>query len=84
VVNFCRIKEKISDYPDPTFEEMLRLCTDLGLVSEYTPRLTGVTMRCINQVFDVSVDEAEILMQGLLLGFFYSQSQDDLSLALWE
>lgn len=84
MVTFSRIRERIADYPDPTFEEMLRLCKDFGLVTEYTPSLTGIRMKCINQIFDVSVDEAEMLMQGLLLGFFYGHSRDDLSLARWK
>lgn len=72
------------DYPDPTFEEVLRLCRDFGLVTDYEPSVGRVRLRCVNQVFDVTVDEAEVLMQGLLLGFFYGHSRDDLSLARWD
>lgn len=72
------------NYEDPTFEELLRLCQDFGLVSEYHATLTGVHLRCVSQEFQLTVDEAEVLMQGLLLGFFYGHSRDDLSLARWK
>jgi hypothetical protein len=83
VGSYRRLKEVLA-YPDPTFEEMLELCRDFGLVAEYHVRLDGVQLRCVNQVFDLRIDEAEVLMQGLLLGFFYGHSRDDLSLARWD
>jgi len=84
VVAYRRLKEVFTTYPDPTFEELLELCRDFGLVSDYHPSLAGVRLRCVNQIFEMSVDEAEVLMQGLLLGFFYGHSRDDLSLARWD
>lgn len=73
-----------SQYADPTFEELLKLCQDFGLVTDFHAHVRGVRIRCVNQEFNVSVDEAEVLMQGLLLGFFYGHSRDDLALAQWE
>jgi hypothetical protein len=84
VRSYKRLKEVLNHYPDPTFEEMIELCRDFGLVTDYQPSLNGVRMQCVNQVFELTVDEAEVLMQGLLLGFFYGHSRDDLSIARWE
>lgn len=81
---YRRTRGRVFEYPEPSFEELLHLCRDFGLVSEYEAHLTGVRLRCVNQVFEVSVDEAELLMQGLLLGFFFGHSRDDLSLAQWQ
>ena len=71
-------------YAEPAFDEMLRLCVDFGLISQYAAAESGIRLRCINQTFHVSVEEASVLMQGLLLGFFYGHSRDDLRLARWD
>lgn len=84
VIAYSKIKRAIADYPEPTFREMLRICQDFGLITDVDASVRGIRMQCVNQTFDVSVDEAEVLMQGLLLGFFYGHSRDDLSLAQWE
>ena len=84
MVAYARLRQVPSDYPEPSFDEMLRLCTDFGLVTEFRVTMRGIWMRCVNQNFEVSVDEAEVLLQGLILGFFYGHSRDDLSLAQWE
>jgi hypothetical protein len=83
VITYARMKRTVAEYPEPTFEEMLRLCRDFGLVTEVETTVRGVRLRCVNQSFEVSVGEAELLMQGLLLGFFFGHSRDDLSLAEW-
>ena len=83
VIAYSRVKKAVADYPEPTFREMLRICKDFGLITEFDASVRGIRMQCVNQTFDVSVDEAEVLMQGLLLGFFYGHSRDDLSLAQW-
>lgn len=70
-------------YAEPDRRELLRLCRDFGLVHEYEVGATGIRMRCLHQVFEVSPQESELLMKGLLLGFFYGHSRDDLSLADW-
>lgn len=84
VIAYSRIKRAIADYPEPTLREMLRICKDFGLITDFDASVRGIRMVCVNQTFDVSVDEAEVLLQGLLLGFFYGHSRDDLSLAQWE
>ena len=84
MIAYSRIKKAVADYPEPTFREMLRICKDFGLITEFDASVRGIRMQCVNQMFDVSVEEAEVLMQGLLLGFFYGHSRDDLSLAQWD
>jgi hypothetical protein len=84
VVAYTRLRQVPSDYREPSFDEMLRLCTDFGLVTEFRATKRGIRICCVNQTFDVSADEAELLLQGLILGFFYGHSRDDLSLAHWE
>lgn len=81
---YARLHQALHGYDDPSFEEMLRLCQDFGLVTEYHADLHGVTLRAVNQRYELTVDEAEVLMQGLLLGFFFGHSRDDLSLAQWQ
>ena len=81
---YARLRRALSEYADPTFDELLRLCQDFGLVTEFHATVHGVRMRCVNQTFEVGVDEAELLMQGLILGFFFGHSRDDLTLAQWD
>lgn len=82
-MTFSRPEEFLAAYPDPTFEELLRLCMDYGLITDYEARIYGVRVRCVTEAFEVSVDEAEVLMKGLLLGYFYGHSRDDLTPARW-
>lgn len=70
-------------YAEPDRRELLRLCRDFGLVQEYEVGSNSIRMRCVQEVFEVSPQESELLMKGLLLGFFYNHSRDDLSLADW-
>jgi hypothetical protein len=70
-------------YAEPDRRELLRLCRDFGLVQEYEVGVNSIRMRCLHEVFEVSPQEADLLMKGLLLGFFYNHSRDDLSLADW-
>ena len=73
----------VSLYAEPSFDELRRLCVDFGLISEFAEDDAGVHVRCVNQSFHLSTEEASVLMQGLLLGFFYGHSRDDLRLARW-
>ena len=71
-------------YPEPSFEEMLRLCVAFGLVSDYEGGMFGVRLTCTGEVYELSVDEAEAMMRGLLIGFFHGHERNDLTLAQWE
>ena len=74
----------VAPYAEPSFDEMLRLCVDFGLISEFDEVESGIRLRAVNQTFRLSIEEARVLMQGLLLGFFYGHSRDDLRLARWD
>lgn len=82
-MTISKLEEYLEAYPDPSFEELLRLGFDLGMITEYEASMFGVRLRCATEEFTLGVDEAEILMRGLLLGYFYGHSRDDLSLAHW-
>lgn len=73
----------MTSYPEPTLQELLALCRRFGLVTGFEPLRDGVRLSCVNQVYEVTPGEAHILMQGLLLGFFYGHLRDDLSQARW-
>jgi hypothetical protein len=73
-----------SVYPEPTFEEMMGLAVDFGIISALTRSGTHVKMEVLNEMVDLTLPEAAILLKGLLLGYFYNQKRDDLSLARWE
>lgn len=71
-------------YRQPTLDELLDLCLDFGLVSDLERNGEFLRMRCREEVFNVSVREAELLVRGLLIGYFAMQTRDDLGLATWE
>ncbi|MEM6646929.1 MAG: hypothetical protein AAF730_11830 [Bacteroidota bacterium] len=75
--------QRISGYKEPSFEELLELCIDYGLVTQYRPSLERVQLVAVTQNYDLSVDEADVLLQGMLLGYFFGQSGDDLTQAEW-
>jgi|GEM_PF-4669585 len=82
--NFKRIEDFIPSYPDPDFEEMLMLCIDFGIISNYRASVFGVHFTCVNEELEMGVSDAEVLMKGLLLGFFYGHSRDNLTMARWK
>ncbi len=82
-MEYATLEDFITAYPEPTFEEMLRLCVAYGLVSGYEASMFGVRLTCIQEEYELSVDEAEVMMRGLLLGFFYGHCRDNLALAHW-
>ena len=84
MIAYATLRRTLLDYRDPTLEELLRLCRDFGLLTDFDLSPHGVLLRCVNQVFDVSAEDAELLLKGLLLGFFFGHSRDDLSLAEWD
>ena len=73
----------MTSYSDPSFTELVQMCMDFGLVEDYRAKRPGVRLRCLSEVYDVSIGEAELLLRGLLLGFFHQRTQDDLTLAQW-
>ncbi len=83
-MSFDRLKDFIPSYPDPSFEEMLRLCVNFGIISDYEASVFGVRFTCVDEVMEMSVDEAEVAMKGLLLGFFFAHSRDNLREARWQ
>jgi hypothetical protein len=76
--------QKRSTYPDPSIEEMIGLAADFGMVSKLHRDGSRLQMEVLNEPVDVSVAEAAVMLKGLLLGYFYNQKRDDLSLAQWE
>ncbi|MBO6577297.1 MAG: hypothetical protein JJ896_17375 [Rhodothermales bacterium] len=73
-----------SIYPEPTLSEMMNLAVEFGILARVR-RLNGrVRMEVLNEHYDVTEEEAGTLVKGLLLGYFYNQKRDDLSLARWE
>jgi hypothetical protein len=73
-----------STYPEPTFEEMMGLAVDFGIISAMHSSGNRVKMEVLNEMVDLTMSEAAVLLKGLLLGYFYNQKRDDLSLARWE
>ena len=71
-------------YRQPTLDEMLDLCVDFGLVTDLERDGEFMRMTCRDEQFSVSVREAELLVRGLLIGYFAMQTRDDLGLATWE
>ncbi len=82
-MEYVTLEAFITAYPEPTFEEMLRLCVSYGLVSGYEGGMFGVRLTCIGEEYELSVDEAEAMMRGLLIGFFRGHSRDNLAPARW-
>jgi hypothetical protein len=71
-------------YRRPTLAELIDLCIDFGLVSDLDRDGELIRMTCREETFDVSAREAELLVRGLLIGYFAMHTQDDLGLAAWE
>jgi hypothetical protein len=62
---------------------MIGLAVDFGIVSNVQRGRSMVAMNVLNDPVELSATEAAVLLKGLLLGYFYSQARDDLSLAEW-
>ena len=63
---------------------MIGLAADFGMVSKLHRSGTRLQMEVLNEPVDVTLAEAAVMLKGLLLGYFYNQKRDDLSLAQWE
>ncbi|NNE71308.1 MAG: hypothetical protein HKN29_13215 [Rhodothermales bacterium] len=76
--------QKKSTYPEPSLEEMIGLAADFGMVSKLRRDGTRLHMEVLNEPMDMTLAQAAVMLKGLLLGYFYNQKRDDLSLAQWE
>ena len=71
-------------YPDPTITEMVGLAVDFGIACKVRRFNGRMRMEVLGEHLDLSEEEAALMLKGLLLGYFYNQKRDDLSLAQWE
>ena len=76
--------QKASVYPEPTIQEMMGLAVDFGIMTRVRWFTGRVTMDVLGEPMELTEEEVAILLKGLLLGYFYNQKRDDLSLAEWE
>ncbi len=70
-------------YAEPQLHELIALCQQFELVVSHEMNDSEVTLLCQRDVYTLKHAEAELLLRGLLLGFFHRRTKDDLSLALW-
>lgn len=79
-------RESVEDggYAAPTFRELVEVGEQLGLVSGYEADDARVQMRVVGQVFHLAHREAELMLHGILLGYFAAQAGDDVSAADWD
>ncbi len=71
-------------YQAPSFEELLLMAQTLGLVGGVEHGVRGVRMAIVGQVFEIRADQAESMLNGLLLGYFAAMSGDDMTAAQWK
>ena len=70
-------------YQPPTLAELVESAGQLGLIDGCEAGRFGVRLQVVGQIYDVSQRDAEMLLTGLLLGYFSVVSQDDLLAAQW-
>lgn len=73
-----------TEYAPPSFGELVALAEECHLVSGYEQTARGVHFRAAGQVFQLPQRDAELLLHGILLGYFYAETRDDLTTAAWE
>ena len=73
-------------YQPPAFHELVSSASQLGLIDGYEEGLRSIRLKAVGQIYDVSRREAEMLLNGLLLGYFsaVNPGADNLVLAAWE
>lgn len=76
--------ENTGEYEDPSLEELAELCIAYGLISDIRYEKGRYRFTAVNRYFDLDPIQADMLIQGLLLGYFYVQSGDELTMAAWE
>lgn len=83
VLGYTSQRRQQTVYADPSFDELLALCLDFGIVSEARPAADGFVIRVLDERMELRGEFAAVLLKGLLLGYFFNHSRDDLSLAEW-
>jgi len=72
-------------YREPSLHELIELGQDFGLVRDVERLEDGrLRIQCKEEVFTTNLHEAQLLVRGLLIGYFAYHTRDDLSLAYWE
>lgn len=83
VLGYTSQSRRQTVYAEPSFDELLALCLDFGIVSEARPSAEGFVIRILDERMELRGEHAAVLLKGLLLGYFFNHSRDDLSLAEW-
>ncbi len=72
-------------YREPTLQELIEVGQDFGLIREVEREEDGrLRIQCKEELFTTNLHEAQLLVRGLLIGYFAYHTRDDLSLANWE
>ena len=72
------------DYEPPSFGELVTLADQCGLIAGFEHTLKGVHFRAAGQLFTLLQRDAELLLHGILLGYFNADTSDDLTTAAWQ
>ena len=64
-------------YPPPSFDELAEMALQLGLLTGASARGALVQLRVAGIVFELPPDQAELLLHGVLLGYFVSQAGEE-------
>lgn len=82
---FKPLAELQEPYHEPTLQELIDLGQDFGLIRDVERAGDGrLRIQCKEEVFTTNLHEAQLLVRGLLIGYFAYHTRDDLSLAYWE
>lgn len=57
-------------YAPPTLSELIDSAAHLQLIDGVEETLRGIRIRLVGQVYDLKTREAELMLTGLLLGYF--------------
>lgn len=72
-----------AEYAPPSFGELVALADQCGVISGFEQTPKGIRFRVAQQVFHLPQRDAELLLQGVLLGYFYAETHDDLTTTAW-
>lgn len=76
--------EDQSFYQEPSLNEIVMLCSSQGLIQAWDTDGLRATFRIMGASYDLTVAEAQLMLEGVLLGYYLSQSGDDVSGAVWD
>ena len=79
-----RLEVLTGAYHAPSFQELLLMAQTLGLVGGVEHGLRGIRMTIVGQVFQIRADQAESMLNGVLLGYFAATSGEDMTAAQWK